>query len=79
MRLMLRDVEPPDTEREVHRIEIFERGGEIREVERGKQERKEGKARGDAKAMSAAFAFSALLDFDHAGRRSSPSFRLPVR
>ena len=45
MRLMLRDVEVADPEREVDRVEIFERLREVRQVKREKDERERSDAR----------------------------------
>jgi len=66
--LMLRDIEVPQAEREVDRVEIFERGREIRKMEREKEEREQCDAR-----------LKGSRSFHQAGRRNNPSFRLPVR
>ena len=73
VRLMMRHVESPHSQREVNRIEVFERFREVREMKDEKQEsQRDGKRQGRA-----LFA----IDFvrPQAGRRNSPSFRLPVR
>ena len=103
---MVRDVELADAEREVHRVEIFERGREVWEVEREDDQRENEDARLKGSRSihlpwRAAFApkalrraspklarilierrreaFSRAIDLVHAGRRNSPSFRLPMR
>ena len=65
MRLMMRDIEGSDAEREVDRVEILERLRRVRKVERKKDESQDD--RDGARRES------------HAGRSRSPSFRLPGR
>jgi hypothetical protein len=67
MRLMVRDIELPDTEGEVDGVEIVERGGQVREVKR--QERGGEQERNPARAQKASYT----------GRSCRPSFRLPER
>lgn len=69
MRLVVRHVKVPDAEREIDRIEIFWRGGKNRQM-RGQKDRGQ-RERGAAAARP--------NDLHQAGRRTSPSFRLPVR
>src|SRR5262249_10473330 len=69
MRLMLRDVEVPDAQCEVDRIEIFERRREIRQMEDEKNEGEAGNAR-----LRGSRSFHSEV-----GRRNKPSFRLPMR
>ena len=64
---MVGDVEVPDPEREVDRVEILERGGQVREVKREK--------RGGEQEWNPARAQKT----SYTGRSSRPSFRLPVR
>lgn len=88
---MVCDVELADAEREVDRIEIFERNGEIRKVKREKNEGEECQARLKGSPSSSVRrrpsgrsvlvergAFSRAIP-RHAGRMNSPSFRLPIR
>src|SRR3989442_14361544 len=84
MRLMLGDVEVPDAEREVDRIEIFQRHRKVRHMEGEKtdreyndQRRNRRIRRKDISASSARSAFNVVGV--HVGRRNNPSFRLPVR
>ena len=64
MRLVPRDVVVADAEREVDRVEIFQRDRKGKQVEHEKEQREQ-----PARAQRRA----------HAGRSSSPSFKLPVR
>jgi len=66
---MARDIELPQTQGKVNRVEIFERLREKRKVKRSECRRKrEGKRCGRTDRPT-----------DHIGRSSNPSFRLPVR
>ena len=82
---MPRDVEMVDAEREVDRIVILERGGEIGQVQRDKNDRQPYRRR-DRRLTGRECVRGALearvvcaCVRAHAGRRNSPSFRLPRR
>ena len=72
MRLMVCDVEGAHAEREIDRIDVFERRRQVRKVEREKDQR------GDRDSERQR-ARRRQPDVSYAGRRTSPSFRLPMR
>ena len=84
MWLVVRDVELTDAEGEVDRVEIFERRREVRQVQREKHEGESNDERRGRKDRKGRFFFALVAVFAflverHAGRRNSPSLRLPVR
>ena len=85
MRLVLRDIEFANAEGEVDRVEIFEGGRPIRKVKGEKNNReKAGDRDGGPSARlrvrrEVSIGRSSRDVEIHAGRRNSPSFRLPVR
>ena len=70
MRLMVRDIELSHAEGEIDRVEVFERFWQVRKMQREKY----GSENNGERLASSAFHLR-----DQAGRRNSPSFRLPVR
>ena len=84
MWLVMRDVELTNAEGEVDRVEIFERRRDVRQVQREKGDRDQDYDRGARRTrretmFSAGTAISAVHVRAQAGRRNSPSLRLPVR
>ena len=89
---MVRDVEVADAEREVHRVEIFERGRKVWKVKREEDQRENEDARlkgsrsirlpereAFSRAITQRDGFNRAIGLVHAGRRNSPSLRLPMR
>ena len=87
---MLGDVEVADAEREIDRVEIFERRGKKRQVQRDEREgerKPAGARRSELNPPSRLLVIDVRLgdarrlrdEARQVGRRSSPSFRLPMR
>jgi hypothetical protein len=72
MRLVMRDVERAQAEREIDRIDVFKRSGQVRKVEREKDQRGDRDSERQRTRRR-------QPDVSYAGRRTSPSFRLPMR
>ena len=81
MWLVVRDVELTDAEGEVDRVEIFERRREVGQVQREKGDGDKNDDRGarGEDIFSPRTGIAAVHVRAQAGRRNSPSLRLPVR
>ncbi len=76
---MMDDVEMTYAEREIDRVEVFERRGKKRQVEREKQQHDDCADPRVRRPKRGRTPFSRPLFEVHIGRKRSPSFRLPVR